>query len=52
MKAEARFDLLCLAFSDSDSDLFIKYQLKQEIKTGKNREGEVNEKGETKNEQR
>ena len=26
MKAEARFDLVCLAFSESDSDLFIKYR--------------------------
>ena len=29
MKAEARFDLVCLAFSDSDSDLFIKYRNKK-----------------------
>ena len=29
MKAEARFALVCLAFSDSDSDLFVKYRNKK-----------------------
>ena len=29
MKAESRFDFICLAFSDSDSDLFIKYRNKK-----------------------